>query len=111
MDPTLDLPKVSIAAPDGRLLRYSRYLSPDGTSVRHGAFVESFPNGQPASQGQYAHGQETGLWRDFYASGQVAAEGPYVEGKESGWWRFWDETGREEPTAFFRDGVETTPDH
>lgn len=104
------LEQFAVVTADGRQLRSSRYLKEDGTTwVRHGGFVEAFPDGRTASQGQYEHGHETGLWRDFHPSGQVAAEGSYLEGKESGWWRFWDEAGREEPTVFFREGIETTP--
>lgn len=108
-DSALDLNHVAIETPDGRVLRYARYVGADGAWIRHGPFIELFPTGQPASQGEYAHGKESGMWRDFYPSGQVAAEGSYVEGQESGLWKFWNEAGQEERTVLLREGVEVSP--
>ena len=104
---TSETSEATIRTEDGRTLRYFRCLNAEGTSwVRHGPFVETFVDGQVASEGNYEHGRESGRWRDFYSSGHVAAEGTYVDGKEQGLWRFWDEAGKQERTVHYRDGVE-----
>ena len=89
--------------------RYSRVLSEDGSRwVRHGLFTAYHENGQPASEGIYENGLETGPWRDYHNNGQLAAEGPYVGGKEHGVWRFWDREGREEEPVRYEHGQEAT---
>ncbi len=87
--------------------RYSRYLSSDGSRwIRHGLFTEFHQGGAKASEGQYAHGQEEGVWQFFHLNGQLAAEGTYCAGKEEGVWRYWSETGQEEPPVRYKGGEE-----
>lgn len=87
--------------------RYARYLSEDGSRwVRHGIFCAFWKNGNIKSEGEYAHGTETGLWSDYHENGQRAAQGSYVDGKQDGTWRFWDSDGREEQSIQYREGEE-----
>jgi antitoxin component YwqK of YwqJK toxin-antitoxin module len=78
--------------------RYERCLSADGTKwIRHGLFRAFHRNGQLASEGQYLHGQESGLWRDYHDNGRLAAaEGSFQSGVEIGTWRFWASDGTPE---------------
>ncbi|PMQ15741.1 toxin-antitoxin system YwqK family antitoxin [Janthinobacterium sp. AD80] len=70
-------------------------LSDDGTRwIRHGLFCESHRNGTVISEGHYAHGRESGLWRDFDETGAPAAEGHCLDGTETGEWRFRDAAGK-----------------
>ena len=78
--------------------RYARYLAADGSRwIRHGRFVAYYEDGTIKSEGEYAHGQEQGLWRDYHANGKLAAEGNYECGTETGTWHFWSESGEPEP--------------
>ncbi len=84
--------------PDGMIkLRYSRYMSDDGSRwVRHGLFQSYHQNGLQSSEGSYSHGAETGRWKSFHENGTLAAEGEYLDGAETGIWRYWDSDGHPE---------------
>jgi antitoxin component YwqK of YwqJK toxin-antitoxin module len=87
--------------------RYARYLSDDGSRwIRHGLFCAFWENGNIKSEGEYAHGAESGLWSDYHENGQLAAQGPYINGKQHGLWRFLDSDGREEESAQYHEGEE-----
>ncbi|WP_201765700.1 hypothetical protein [Xanthomonas vesicatoria] len=76
-----------------------RYLSADGSAwLRHGLFCAYHGDGSLASEGNYEHGQECGLWRDYHSNGQLAAEGSYANGVEIGVWRYWSSDGSPEPS-------------
>lgn len=86
--------------------RYSRYLAPDKAKwIRHGLFRAYHENGQLASEGEYEHGLEVGVWSDYHENGQRAAQGEYRHGKENGRWRFWNSSGELERETIFFDGV------
>lgn len=98
--------EVSFSDPAGHLFRFSRYFDQTTAQwVRHGRFVESTGSGVVLSEGEYRHGREVGVWRDFYPSGKRAAEGEYLDGLEHGLWRFWDEDGNPERSVLYDHGV------
>lgn len=47
-------------------------------------------NGNLASEGNYLHGLEQRVWRDYHENGQLASEGSYENGVEVGEWGFWN---------------------
>jgi antitoxin component YwqK of YwqJK toxin-antitoxin module len=96
-----DLQIAEILYPSGIVrLRYSRYLSADGSAwVRHGLFRAYHEDGTLASEGNYEHGQEHGRWRDYHSNGRLAAEGSYANGAEVGQWRYWAADGSSEPSG------------
>lgn len=102
-----EIEEVTFTTPDGRVVRYSRYLNATRTAwIRHGRFIETSAAGVTLSEGEYRHGLEVGLWRDYYPSGIQASEGEYVDGLEQGVWRFWDEEGAREESILYDRGKE-----
>ncbi|MEH6460354.1 toxin-antitoxin system YwqK family antitoxin [Chitinimonas sp. JJ19] len=93
----LDLHIAEVPYPSGTVhFRYARYLSEDGSKwVRHGRFTAFYENGVVASEGNFEHGQEEGIWRDFHPNGQIASEGLYDGGAAVEGWRFWSQDGTE----------------
>ena len=88
-----------------RQLRYSRYMSNDGTRwIRHGLFEAYYKNGQLSSEGTYEDGMEVGMWRDYHDNGRLAAEGEYKEGRENGRWRYWRSDGTLEKEVVYFNG-------
>jgi antitoxin component YwqK of YwqJK toxin-antitoxin module len=49
-------------------------------SRREEPWVESYPDGRPKTQGVYAAGKRTGLWRTFGPAGELLSETYYRDG-------------------------------
>jgi hypothetical protein len=55
----------------------------DGKTLMHGPYRAWWPNGRLGTSGQYANGQATGEWKDWYQNGKVQGREWYVAGKLS----------------------------
>ena len=53
-----------------------------GAFVNHGAYVEWYPDGRRALQGEYHYGVKHGKWTRWDATGKIVFERFYKEGTE-----------------------------
>ncbi len=67
-------------------------ITPD--SLKHGLYVEYFPNGQIHRRMQYLRDQLNGLYKSFYPSGAMASQYSYVNGVAHGPYYWYHENGQ-----------------
>lgn len=104
-------------------------FTPEGKSVRHGAwtswhangqvqvegrfqfdkpegeFTWYHPNGQKRTEGSYRNGQSHGPWTWWHENGLKSSVGKYIDGKPAGHWTWWGPDGKVAQKADFADGI------
>ena len=65
----------------------------EGTRVRHGRFVTSYPDGKPESTAWFVEGQRHGPYELLYPSGRPWVSGEWRVGEPHGAWSTWKEDG------------------
>lgn len=78
-----------------------------GKRVKHGPFVEYWPNGQKKAQGQFDEGRLSGQYASWYENGQRESRGEYVAGNATGPWTWWHDNGMRRAEGSYDSG---TPD-
>lgn len=94
---------------DGQVREQGRYEG--GRRVGH--WVQWFPNGQRASEGERGWSEASGAserqgpWLHWHENGTLRARGSYVDGRREGAWEFWTSQGAPDPalSGLYRDGT------
>lgn len=113
---------------EGVLLRDEHYVKgelqgplmhrfPDGSPRMRVAYVDGEADGDYVRwiregpdtntirlEGQYDHGECTGLWTSYHPNGRIRGQGSFRRNKRVGEWRTWDSLGRLEEVRIFRNG-------
>lgn len=84
------LVKFSNGAPQKR---YRIRLMSDKSIVRHGPYIEYYPNGNQFKRGHYTNGLQDGQWVYWYANGKIAKHGKYKLGEHDGRWVYRSKEG------------------
>lgn len=79
---------------------------PGDPIVKHGPDVFFFPDGKKQREGQWADGEKTGTWLEYYANGRRALETEFQGGKENGREAAFYEDGKKKYECTYRDGKE-----
>lgn len=85
-----------------------RYCVESGTTVRHGPFVEWWPNTTPPQKkraGSYAHGELDGPWNTWFPNGLDDRAVIYRAGKLHGLSLAYNNKGRKREEGEMRDGI------
>lgn len=91
--------------PDGSLAVEGEYL--DGE--RAGDWTSWHPEGSVQLEGQYAGGERVGRWRSYHPNGQLQSEGPYSGGQREGSWVTYYSNGQVKEQGMFEGGLRTGP--
>jgi len=60
------------------------YQDSNGLSVKHGPFIDWYPNGRKRSEGNYERGKQTGRWVYWDENGAMTTAREYRDGALSG---------------------------
>lgn len=81
-----------------------KYFS-DGSTIRHGKYVEWYPNGKKFKEGQYEDGKKVGQWTVYFDDGKKAKSGTYKNDACDGVWTYWSPDGNKQREESYRQGV------
>ena len=84
--------------------RYRMCLMTDKSVVRHGPYIEYYPNGKKFKLGKYANRLQDGRWISWYSNGQIAKLGEYKLGVQDGKWIYGNKDGRRRREETYADG-------
>jgi uncharacterized protein len=60
----------------------------------HGPARSWYRSGHLEHDGEYSHGQRTGVWMFWFESGQLGAQGAYEDDRKVGGWQYWGQDGQ-----------------
>jgi hypothetical protein len=72
--------------------RRRRLLGEDGTI--NGSFLDRYPDGSLALEGEYEDGERSGEWTSWRPDGTSALEGNYEDGRREGRWKAYHPNGQ-----------------
>ena len=77
---------------------------PTTPDLKHGTWIEWYPNGKKKLEAQYDHNVAVGKFTWWYQNGQKQAEVEYAAGVLDGMWITWHSNGLKESQAQHRNG-------
>ncbi len=66
----------------------------DSMTIKDGAFVYYYEEGQKSSEGNFVNNKAEGLWTSWYKNGQTDGIGVYANGDYSGVWKWYYDDGK-----------------